>query len=511
MEIQRLKKDELIYELAVGRGCNVSPDTQIDKLREALKSAIARELKGELFVEGEFDISEELAVGSAKLAEVRAHLETPDCGSPWRIRTLIFHLNSRFVRLLSQCAGADRNECKRLLTELKSMSATFKAKGEQAQFRAPSILTVSAFEDIASNFDDAQESVAIVGSVHPVNTSQPEAGANHNEGMFNRVHNLSGSLAGLMLGGGGRGEPKPGRQSAGPSFARASSSKAAPAFHKWNCTFSGARDASVNSFILRVEELADARGVSDVELLRGAPEFFSDAALVWYRSVRHQVTDWESLKSLLKKEFLPVDYQASLLEEIRNRQQGKDEASSSYIACMQGLFDRLDFVVPEQTKLELIIRNMSPFYLQNMSWTSIISINHLKEEARKLEVTKSLVDRYENGNRSKGLLEPDLAYKRTFQLSAYSKPFVPPSKPFVRPSRPAVHEVVVPPTVPEPQPEPEVNVISGRFVCWNCKEEGHGFSACPKPKVLFCHRCGRPGATSKNCPSCVRRIPSAEN
>ncbi|KAK3932953.1 Activity-regulated cytoskeleton associated protein 2 [Frankliniella fusca] len=313
------------------------------------------------------------------------------------------------------------------------------------------------------------------------------------------AHGLSNSLASLMLGRGA--VPKVPRQPPRPS----SSNTKSIAFHKWNCSFSGARDSSVNSFIERIEELAEARGVGYEDLLRGAPEFFVGQALVWYRSIKNQVTDWESMKALLKKEYLPVDYQASLMDEIRNRRQGKDEPSSAYIACMQGLFDRLEFEVEESDKLQLIMRNMAPFYVQNLPWQSIISINHLKEESRQLEVRKSLVDNYESGYRSRSLLEPDLAYKQnSFPPSA--RPLVS-SKPFVNPRRPVVNEVIVPPEGPEPQPEPEVAVVTGRkFSCWNCKDGDHRFMDCPLPKTLFCHKCGFNGVTTKNCPRCEERL-----
>lgn len=521
MEVERLRKDELMYELIVGRGCTkVTKETTVEKLREALKSAISREAKGEIFKEGELDPVEELAVCSAKLEEVYLFLENPEGGSTWRIRTLLYHLNPRLVRLLSHCTGAERHECKRLLKNLKTTTAQFKSLGTTRQYQAPSVVTVSTMQSVAgSNWGDESfctRSVAGNGHRAQVNpadvalpsTNEKESSVRREDQRLNQ--SLSSSLAGLMLGSGTGAIPKVPRKSAKAS---SSSSNKAVAFHKWNVTFSGARDSSVNSFILRVEELADSRRVSDEDLLNGACEFFTGPALVWYRSVKNEITDWESLKTLLRKEFLPVDYQTSLIDEIRNRRQGVDEPSSAYIACMVGLFDRLEYVVPEKTKLEIIVRNMSPFYLNNLAWASIISLNHLKEEARTLEVRKSLVDRYENGNKNRDPLEPDLAYRRNPFLNPASKPFVPPAKPFVQTRRPVVHEVETPPEVP--QSAPKVEAVSNpaykpNFTCWNCLGEGHRFMDCPRPKHLFCHKCGRQGVLSQNCGCKTSRSGNAE-
>lgn len=509
MDIQRLRKDELLYELRVARGANsIESSTTVERLRELLRRDMQRESEGESFVEGEIDPAEELLVCDAKVQEVSQYLSNPALGSAHRCQALIYHLNSRLVRLLSQCFGSERNSCKKLLMKLKSSSSEFRRKGVTPEFRAPSVATVSALDEDARSeasldFSVMTRSQASVHTSMDLHHLRFENIPPKDHQLSNR--NVDSSLAGFLL----KGASPKGRQPSRLSGAGAGSSGKTVAFHKWNCTFSGAADASVNSFILRIEELADARGVSDAELIRGAPEFFTGAALTWYRSVRHQVPDWESLKTLLKKTFLPVDYEASLLEEIRNRRQGKDEPSSVFIACMQGLMDRLDVDVPEKTKLELIMRNMSPFYLQNLSWQSIISINHLKEEARCLEVRKSLVDRYENGSRSRNLLEPDLAYKQ-HSMPSSPKPFVPSSKPFVQQRRPVVHEVEVPPPDSNAAAEPEVEAVevSGRG-CWNCQGDDHRFTKCPLPQKMFCHGCGHPNTVVRNCPSCSKKSGNA--
>ncbi|XP_055589345.1 zinc finger protein 853-like [Uranotaenia lowii] len=40
-------------------------------------------------------------------------------------------------------------------------------------------------------------------------------------------------------------------------------------------------------------------------------------------------------------------------------------------------------------------------------------------------------------------------------------------------------------------------------VCWNCDEEGHRFTDCPRPQaILFCYRCGRKGYSLRSCFTC---------
>lgn len=40
-----------------------------------------------------------------------------------------------------------------------------------------------------------------------------------------------------------------------------------------------------------------------------------------------------------------------------------------------------------------------------------------------------------------------------------------------------------------------------RNTCWNCREDGHWYTNCPKPRAVFCFVCGEPSFTVKTCPN----------
>lgn len=111
--------------------------------------------------------------------------------------------------------------------------------------------------------------------------------------------------------------------------------------HQWNIYFSGDKNSlSVNAFIERVEEFRVARGIAEDELKNSVIELLKGNALSWYRSVRSQIQSW-SLLVLLRRDFLPFDYEIDLWAEIRARHQRSTECVSDYFACMLNLFKRL--------------------------------------------------------------------------------------------------------------------------------------------------------------------------
>ncbi len=235
-----------------------------------------------------------------------------------------------------------------------------------------------------------------------------------------------------------------------------------------------------------VEEKADSCGLPHRELLRGAPEFFQGKAKVWYRSVKGEIASWEELKNFLRAEYLPIGYSDNLWEEVRARLQGEGEPIGQYIANMLSLFSRLELMGPvePELKLNIIEKNLAPFYVQQLVNTPVLSIPHLKQLGRNIELAKFRVDRYDK-NRKTPLMEPEFAYKG-------------------RGRRTQLDEVV--------DAEPEVAALHdtrGRrpFVCWRCSADGHGFRDCQARGNFprFCWGCGRRDVVIQNCAPCQER------
>jgi hypothetical protein len=122
------------------------------------------------------------------------------------------------------------------------------------------------------------------------------------------------------------------------SFLSSRTSKPVPVY-KWGLSFNG--KTSLPAFLEKANDLMVARGLTQEELFRSAYDLFEEPALTWYRFVRDGIGDWQSLVKLLKKNFLPPDYDERLLDEIKSRYQSRDESPAIYVALMNNMFTRL--------------------------------------------------------------------------------------------------------------------------------------------------------------------------
>lgn len=243
---------------------------------------------------------------------------------------------------------------------------------------------------------------------------------------------------------------------------------------RWNLTYAGV--GSINAFIERVEEKAASHDVSHEMLFRQASELFTDHALVWFRSVRNEVKSWNELVARLRVAFLPADYEFELWDEIRARTQGPEERVEIFVAVMQNLLNRFAQPVPEQVRLQVIIRNLQPRFQFEMSVRQSVSISSLLSVCKNIEEAAHRIATFKNPpTRTTTLLEPELACRR---------------------ERSSVHQVETSSKPPR--------------MCWNCRSPEHFSAACAQPHRRRCYSCGKAGVTKSSCPTCQSKSKNAE-
>lgn len=236
------------------------------------------------------------------------------------------------------------------------------------------------------------------------------------------------------------------------------------AVHKLNLLFDG---KEVLNFLLRLGELCRSRGISDDMLYRSAAELFSGDALYWYRSIESEVSNWSELKDLLLEEYLPVDYDLRLMQEIRSRTQGPEESISSYLTIMSNYFSRLRSPLGEEEKLNLVKYNLRPFYSSQLALFNIDSWKQLKDLGRRLEQAKLRGESFVEPSRTvSNSVAPDLVYKGKVPRTLVSA------------------------------------AEAGKNFCVRCRVDGHILQNCKAPRIVLCFRCGKKDETTLTCPNC---------
>lgn len=260
------------------------------------------------------------------------------------------------------------------------------------------------------------------------------------------------------------------------------------AINKWNVHFEG--HSGVSSFLERIEELRIARGLTRNHLFIAAVELFKGDALIWYRSVRPNLRDWDDLVGKLRNAFLPCDYENSLWEEIRSRTQGAEERVVIFIAAIENLFNRLPNKPSEISRILIIRRNLLPAIQTQLALENYYTIEELSRSARLIEDAKLVSARYRPPpTQTNQILEPDLAYhrprvQRTHAIETEAN----------------LNTSQVSATTENPVQRSEVKCQGP--TCYNCNQQGHIYTRCPQPLRIRCFKCQRPDVTSNNCPMC---------
>lgn len=325
---------------------------------------------------------------------------------------------------------------------------------------------------------------------------------------------------------------------------------------KWNIQFSGeSKSLSLGAFLERVNELRVARNVTYEQLFAGSIDLFTGKALLWLRANRNTVNNWNELVELLRVEFQPINYDERLMEEIKRRTQGPDESIGIYVAIMKNMFSRLAEPVSEIFQLNILSRNIAPFYQTQLALVEFNTIKDLLVVGRKIEERRYAIENYVPPTRKKTDLETDLSYlnstsennpneltldscstplvtstpnestvkifgptdRNNFPRSNENRSFSRPNNNFPRAnnnnfqrsnpnnfSRPKNLNNTFPRTDSNNFARTTNDTRSAKVMtCWNCNSTQHLARECNEPKrKMYCYRCGLPDFTVNTCPKC---------
>lgn len=466
MKVYYLLADELNYELKI-RGVKVTnTDTVYEKRRilgELLRDELVLNKSLEVVSKEGVSSEEEFAFCLKKAAELEQLLTDVRRARSDKYQTRFEHLARRVARLSVKEEGLEILED--LKSRVKAMGERLEAANQEEEesgdeyssptgFRSSDVsperkLSIDPTKQLKTSTPIIEKEAITPAISVPI----PEVSANslRNEGQL--VDRLAGLLdATLQKLEGQRGTVLP--------------------IRKWGVSFSGEVDGtSVITFLNAVEEKRRMANMSDDRLLAGAADLFSGPALIWYRSIRHELDNWEELVTRIRTCFLPTHFEVNLWDEIRARKQGKKETCIMYIASIRELFSRFSHPPAELEQVNCVLTNIQPYFATQLSLITIRTFDHLVELCVKLEYTRlnneklvgqgvsqidSCQEACQTGNGTTDKIKHGPISKKRYRV----------------------------------------------LQCWNCGEAGHGFQRCRKELTTFCFLCGEPGVTV---PTCSRR------
>lgn len=530
MEINRLRKDELLYELYIRKlpTGNTVADLRL-KYREALR--IEKD-SGESLVKTDvvLDFDREMDICEKKIFEMDQALENFDDENAENefksISTKLRHVSARISRITG---NNDLEEQKRIMLvqhcqQLENELAVVHGQSSLIDNLANRSQHISLLDTpLPTNQSPVPRSLNIVGDLVDLPEDNPTTAARQpslstltsaNSGFGNdpkhvnflptvtehhyNPANASSRRATLNSASGFLDTPEfissPVEDylpySRQPPSTFWNNDHRMPDIARWNVKFNGR--TSVNEFLERIEELRMSRGVSHQQLLRCAPELLTQDALLWYRTRRF--SSWQDLVSQLREAYLPYDYEFSLMDEIRRRTQGAQEKVMTFINVMENLLRKLKQPPSEIDRVALIKRNLLPNIQSQLALHQVSTVDELIRLGRAVEETEMRIQRFvppPSANRS--LLEPELAYRK------------PSGQPSVAALKSPSASLDRANKVPSPDVAPPVgsssNVLSSPS-CWNCGKTGHRFKKCTQPRKRFCFKCGENNCSVYNCPNC---------
>lgn len=385
IEPERLNKEELEYEISI-RGA--SPKGTVKDYCKVLRELLVLESTGHTFeVQQKYEPENEIKICQTKITELEAMLkESLTTTSKRKIATKLAHVLARIQRI-STVDSSLTEERSNLLTQSLQLMSDFKSK-ETLTIESPKI---PAELILHQNISTGQNDSATASST-PSKCSQSGTPLKSSQSADTNS-DLTTVLKNLHL-------------------------EQHHNFKSWNLKFSGRNDSrSLNAFLEQIEDTRNARGITEDQLFKGAFEFFEGEALVYYRAVKGQASDWKSLTNLFREEFFR-DGNKKVWEQLKSRTQGTTESIAIYIAYMENLFGRLSFTVEEKVKLEIIKERIRPEYQLRLDLIdNIDSLDHLIKLGRKIEDTQRSIKNFTPPSLHKDAVEIDLEYKPLYSLS----------------------------------------------------------------------------------------------
>lgn len=239
---------------------------------------------------------------------------------------------------------------------------------------------------------------------------------------------------------------------------------------KWRLKFDG-KSITAEDFMFRLEQLRQDFACDWDEVLVKFPQLLDGPAEDWYWMQRRlgRIKSFPDLKEAFLSQFRKFESDFDVQRKMMDRRQAPHESFEDFYNAVLRLRNQQREPLQEQMLVEMMKGNLKSSLAALVFPIRMFGLQHFREECRKAELLLT------------NQRQAAMAHRQQFA--------------------PRVSEL----EYEERDAELEVEAISrqNNYICWNCREKGHGFMDCRSTtRSLFCYGCGLENVVKPNCPRC---------
>ena len=134
------------------------------------------------------------------------------------------------------------------------------------------------------------------------------------------------------------------------------------------------------------EYISNSNKWSDEAKIVKLPTYLSGAAREWYSvKINDKIKNWDEVLDSMKKQFLPVDQETWLRQELSRRIQKINEPVANYIVAKEALCNRIDPKMKESEKGHHVMIGLNPKIGSSLFAHNPKDLNELTEKAKLIE------------------------------------------------------------------------------------------------------------------------------
>lgn len=134
-----------------------------------------------------------------------------------------------------------------------------------------------------------------------------------------------------------------------------------------------------------------AENVSKTDLLYQVVHLLTGKARAWYQNIYFELNTWDEFVCEIKRKFLPNNYNFSLLAEIENRKQSRNESVGNYINDMELKFRAMPMPISTEHKLYIIQKNLLPHHVYALASLDVRTVSELEDICKRMESARSMM------------------------------------------------------------------------------------------------------------------------